>query len=366
MHELLRNYELTRLGVAQPGLANAVIWGCLLLVCLLSVRRAAPAPLLDRLQTDQLRGIAILCVVVGHLWVHVSAERPAVYLGAEAVALFLLLSGYGLTRSSRKAPLTLKHYLSRRVRRVLVPYWGATLLIVILDGLLLGRSYPATDLGLTVLGINLDETTQHMDFVRWYITYLLFWYVAFFAAYRWRGGWTAVLILAAVSLVLFPADYYVTRLGWYQFFAFPAGCALAHEQERLSEVVRRHRAATLWLSVLAIALYAAYRFQLGPVLLSLLPTIACIFLRECMTLALWLGVIGLLALAGDRGLYSRFLAWTGKISYELFLLHGVFLIKYDPFLRHAGTAAVAGEFLAYLAAVMLLSQLYRKAIARIA
>ena len=62
---LFSNYETVKLAVADPGLSNLYIWLLLFGVTLLSIKRRKTF-LLDFTQTDQLRGIAILFIVVGH------------------------------------------------------------------------------------------------------------------------------------------------------------------------------------------------------------------------------------------------------------------------------------------------------------
>lgn len=56
--------------------------------------------ILDRPQAEQLRGVAIFLVVLGHLWVHASKQSPFLMLQGDAVAMFLIISVFGLTMSS--------------------------------------------------------------------------------------------------------------------------------------------------------------------------------------------------------------------------------------------------------------------------
>ena len=93
-----KNYEITKLAVEHSTLANSIIFLVLALLIILSVRKKVTR-FLDVNQTNQAKGIAILLNVIGHLWVHVVSNKPALIWSGEALSLFLILSGYGLSRS---------------------------------------------------------------------------------------------------------------------------------------------------------------------------------------------------------------------------------------------------------------------------
>jgi hypothetical protein len=97
----LQNFETLKLATSEPY--NPVILALLVLAIAVSCRKQTTR-FLDRTQTDQLKGLAILLVVIGHLGYHAITPQAALTFGSEGVALFLMLSGFGLTRSSFHAP----------------------------------------------------------------------------------------------------------------------------------------------------------------------------------------------------------------------------------------------------------------------
>ena len=164
----IQNFEVNKLLVSQPDLANFAILLILFIIVILSLKRCRTI-FGDAAHSNQAKGVAILLIIVGHLWVHVSLEKPGLVFSGDGVSLFLILSGYGLTRSHLTSQYTLKQFFTKRINRVFYPYWIATILVIGLDYLVLNRSYSFFDILLTTVGINLNETTKHLDYARWSI-----------------------------------------------------------------------------------------------------------------------------------------------------------------------------------------------------
>ena len=97
------------------------------------------------------------------------------------LAVFLFLSGYGLTRSHMLRKLSLLQFITRRINRVMLPYWITTVLFLILNYVLLSETYSLRLIALTTVGLNFDRATQLLDYVRWFIPLILFFYVVFFS-----------------------------------------------------------------------------------------------------------------------------------------------------------------------------------------
>lgn len=93
LQAFFHDYELTKLVVPHVNVTNVSMLGTMALACLMFVRRSSvPFVPLDRDQTDQMRGIAILLVILGHFWVHVADKKPVLFFlgGAISYELFLL------------------------------------------------------------------------------------------------------------------------------------------------------------------------------------------------------------------------------------------------------------------------------------
>jgi len=248
--------------------------------------------------------------------------------------------------------------------RVMVPYWLITILVVLLDGYLLGKTYTLQDLGLTWIGINISKPIRHLDFVRWYVTMLLAWYVLFYVAISKIRESRRLLFLLCCAGVMFIVDYYLTHMGWYQIFAFPLGYGVSQYLEKGSTLytLGTHVFAC---GLLMIAIGIFYKLYLSIEIERTIPSLFYKGVCEVNSILLCIGLLLLVASAGNRNLYSPFLLFCGSISYELFLLHGAFLIKYNPVQFHNELFLLPVDFLLYLMGILVVAYGAKKGIGRV-
>jgi len=327
---IMNNYERMKLDVYNPEICNLFIIAIILLITLASIRKTEIQYFFHKDQSIQLKGLAIIFIILGHLWVHVVGFFPKLLFGGEAVAMFLLLSGYGLTSSYKNRVVLPRVYLTARLNRVMVPYWVITVLIVALDYLILNRTYNLQDIVMTMLGININVNTRYIDYVRWFITFILIWYICFFIAYLFFKDKTRMLFLFLCSVIIFPMDYYITHLGFYQIFAFPLGCAIAIHYSNIESILSRHPRFSLAIAIVALVGVVIYKFTSSIIFSPYLPSIVIKTLDEGISILFCFALTIILAVVAAKGYQSLFLCFMGTISYELFLLHGAFLIKYNP------------------------------------
>lgn len=368
MRNYFSNYQIDKLDVLFPDLTNLFIIILFFGVVVATTRKnqSDAKNFLHVPHTDQLRGLAIFFVVLGHLWVHVSRTQAHVILSDDAVALFLIISGFGLTISSMREKPRLQEYFSRRIKRVMVPYWIATIVIIFLDYFILGNLLPAGSLLLTFLGVNFKIELLRLDYVRWFVTFILFWYLLFFLNCRTDHRGRFMVSLLVIGFLLLPLNYYIFHFTWYQFLSFPVGCVLAAYHDRLVTIYQNRRRAFLVTSILAILYVLTYKFMMGyegikAVVIGKLPNILLTYLSEINSLMLSLGIIFVFGYLVEKGYKSKLLLLLGRYSYEIFLLHGVFLIKYNPVIRDRGIILLILEFSLLISLVVALSFLTYKA-----
>ena len=324
------NYEISKLYVSHPMFNNLAILCVLVLVSALSVRRHSGS-FLDIGQTDQLKGAAILLVIVGHLWIHVAGLTVIPLLGDYSVCMFLILSGFGLTASLTKETFSWENWVYRRFYRIMIPYWILTVCWLIADQLFLHRAYSWQEILSTIFGMNFSDALKGLDYARWYITLLLIWYVAFCFANTFLSRVASSLFLCIFGLVLVILQFLkLFPLGTsYQLIAFPIGVLLG----------QFHRPVTNWLSLRS-------HFKIVTVLTSVVFIISAFiflglkgssshnFLRfinyNTTALSYCSAFVMVVGLLGRCGYSSRFLESWGQVSYEAYLIHGPLLIKYNP------------------------------------
>jgi peptidoglycan/LPS O-acetylase OafA/YrhL/lysophospholipase L1-like esterase len=362
---VVSNYEVDKLVINHPEWVNAALLGGILILSLALLKRERTGCFAPAL-TNQIKGAAMLLVVIGHVWTYVTDQRVTLVLAAQAVFVFLLLSGFGLSMSSKSKPLRLDHYVKRRLSRVMIPYWLATAIILAMDKSLLARTYQFHEILLTFVGVNVSPALRHLDFVRWFITLLLTWYVLFFVFNRLSSrkgsiGWMllAGLVLSGLSLLdVFPFG------APYHIMAFPLGCLLADRFELIRKMPK-HPLRVVWLLLLIICMLAmlhAHASIQPSVELPAYLKLTRILLSTATSLLLTLALIVFVHLLARHGFVSRFLTWTGTISYELFLIHGALLVKYNPVLGSMPSIPPFLSLTLWLIAILLLSALFHRGI----
>jgi len=251
------------------------------------------------------RALLILCIVLGHFsYYGVPALEPLRQLAPPAVALFLFISGFGLTRSyQRKGKDYLQKFFSRRILRIILP----AVLVVFLHLLLVGGSGVGFFTRAGAIFTQGQTLLPHYWFV-WAILfdYLLFWLCRKLLPDK-LAPWAilAGVILFVVGTALAGFD----RCWWICSLAFPTGVFYAEYEEAIYAFCGRNH-WNYWLALLVA----------GAVFAGLYLTKNLI----CWTLS-YVFLTGFLALIIARlpldTLRLPVLNWFGCISYEVYLIH---------------------------------------------
>ena len=353
MNSIFSNYETNKLIISNPESVNLLIVAILFLLTIFTAKRREQHSFLDFKTTDQARGLAILMVVLGHVWVHVTNVKPNLVMSGYGVAVFLFLSGYGISLSLARNRDKLGAFFIKRINKVFKPYWIATFCILLLDYLLLKKSYPVKDIFFTMIGINVYGIMHHFDYVRWYITFLLFWYIiVIFSFHMKKMSCFLPLILGLLSFVF---DYYFLKFGWYQYYAFPLGCLLARYRLSIKAFVERMSKWQNYTIIIAFFLSLLFRIYILDILQGDIPTIGISFMKDLVGVIISISII--FYLNSIKNYYSQFLILFGKYSYEIFLFHGVFMVKYNPVFEFGG---LIWTFFIYLLIISLLALLFKE------
>jgi peptidoglycan/LPS O-acetylase OafA/YrhL len=412
---LFVNHDEDKIPLDNPLELCLFLLAVFLLATLVTLRKSPGEQPLSVSQTDQIKGVAILLVIVSHLFGNVLSVPEGELVrfrgisGSVGVALFLAFSGYGLCFSL--CAKGLHQFFSRRIARIYLPILFAMTLQIFLNRYLLGSptSLPAAFAKIITSPPDVDRNL-------WFIIFILFWYCLLYLLFAFGtsdGGKVFVLFATALLFFLLPR----LSTSWkVNAFSFPIGCCLGlyapAAVERLQEIVRAPLAAFagLVLGVVflalgvgvfydrftgtptltagagavvlvagAVGLWAARKklgspFEIGSAVLAV--TTIGVYLRWVLEvtwgdeggLDWWLfiglevllygtAVVLLMLLLVRYEVASRFLTFVGKISFELFLLHGMFLYSYDFILFRGNLLAT---FLVYFVLVCLASVVLQK------
>lgn len=160
-----------------------------------------------------LKGFAILLILICHIGNHFT--RFTTPLGGIGVAIFLFLSGYGLTCSLYNSGN--KKFWRKRIIAVFLPY--------ILIQLVTFALHPYKNFSMLILDWTLIEPLMPMS---WFLNYLLIWYIAFWITSFASNKNTRTIILGFFTIALCCITYYFHQfIRFEQSFSFFLGYIIA-------------------------------------------------------------------------------------------------------------------------------------------
>jgi membrane-bound acyltransferase YfiQ involved in biofilm formation len=321
------NFISNKINIYDPFATNIFIIIIFVLIALIFLHKEEFSTPLSLTQTVQIRGAAIIFIVLGHLWTHVSSVQIWQNFAGCSVNTFLFISGYGIAASFFRKKINARSFIYKRIKKVIIPYWIATFIFILLDFLFLGDTLELNDLFLTISGVNLNNATQNFDYVRWYITFQLFWYFVFLIAFYRFSSKVALNLIFVLAFLFFFLDYYLLDFGWSQFFAFPLGCFFAAYKDNFLSILKSYP-LILKLGFLLVCCHIFIRYAIHVKYISL-PSIVLKMVYEMNSFIWTFSLVLIFGLFGNYGYDSRFLEFIGKYSYEIYLLHGPLLIKYN-------------------------------------
>lgn len=261
-----------------------------------------------------LKGTAIVFVIFGHRGLIDCA-------GSWGVLIFLVLSGYGIFKSTQQKGLD--GFWHNRVIGVFVPY---VLFSVFQLGLSIvkGEAFGVENVFCTVTGLDFGF---NLDPTMWYISYIFACYAIFYVAWHFywqRGAVSFVVVLLAFFVLmaivgLTNSVWHRGSASWAYFWAFPAGVLLAMREERLAANGGSF-AIFLFVGLSAlVAVMLLYGTQHGSLNLFVYSAAGAVLVM----LAVKILMDGPLA-----GVIAKTLRPVGEASYAMYLNEG-FLIRLD-------------------------------------
>jgi peptidoglycan/LPS O-acetylase OafA/YrhL len=322
---------------------TSIFMALLVITLIVSTRKREEGPSLSVSTTTELKGFAILAIVLAHIGYYLAEDHrflfPLSVLAGVGVDLFLVLSGYGLAHSMMRKQPTLLEFYVRRTSRIFVPLWLVLGAILTIDAFGLHLIYPLKTILQGIIGIfpkaNLYES---MNAPFWYLSLLLLYYFLFPIFFSKRTPVFSALILAGIAykithLESLPVDIGV--LGSYHghLLGFPFGIVLfAVLEEPFPELQHIWNRFKLFFSKKDLFVQGV-----RIALLLFFTSLVCYFAihsgvgkgvsRE-QTISLST-VLFLIILFAIKPFEQRFLYWVGNYSYEIYLIHWPLLYRYD-------------------------------------
>ncbi len=300
-----------------------------------------------------LRGFFTLVIVYHHLSQYLTEPGPFLPLqeaGLLCVAIFFFYSGYGVMKNALAGKSYFHHYFVRRYSKIFVPFYLCNMIYLAVY-FFTGERF---GLGLSLkylLGIRLINPQS------WYIIVIALFYLVFFLCFHLiRKPSVSLLVLAAFQIA-FPTYCMVRGPGialfqgdwWFNSSSlFLVGVILARYEDRIMAISRKSYLFWLGLSALLFLFLFPASIRVKDQIEALLIN-EQIFVKEMLdnwisfiwqTLAVISFTAFVFLLTLKIRFSNRFLIFLGNHSFELYLIHGLFL----EILR-GETVYVASDFL---------------------
>lgn len=171
--------------------------------------------LLDRDQTNILRGVSALIIVVFHVFLAWNFPRVFNLAGSVAVSVFLFLSGYGINESYKYGGLN--QYWRKKFRRIILPYFVFISVVSVFSAEFSWKAFV------------LDVCFINSSF--WFIAYLVRWYLIYWLVMKFMPSWRFPLFIVAGLIFL----NVFQQIEAEQSFSFVCGVWASDSIERLRQ-----------------------------------------------------------------------------------------------------------------------------------
>lgn len=283
--------------------------------------------------SQELKGLAILMVVFSHIgYFLVSDTRflfPLSVAAGVGVNLFLFLSGFGLTASSKKSTTNIWRNYVRRLSKLFVPMWLVLAALILLDYFLLGKVYSGGYMIKSALGFFTSANLyQDINSPLWYFTLILFYYLLFPLVFLRKRPWVSAIIIYLVSIFIIRSEPTildnVLHLQKVHLIAFPLGIVFSYlfSQQKIinffNNIFEKRKIYLRWLMIslgLFIFIYTIINSNIGEKKLEELTSIV--------------SVIALILVFSLKTINFKALYWVGFFSYEIYLIHWPIMYRYD-------------------------------------
>jgi len=299
-------------------------------------------------QSKSIQAICIILIMLHHMSQKVSHKymvkplylkhglEPFTEIGYLLVGVFFFYSGYGLYKSYKEKEDYLKGFYLNRLTVILLEHVIVTAVfavIIVKTGIPFSIDSPFTKNG--------PSTVNPYS---WYIYALIICYILFHLSFRWykNDNVSIGIIIAGVILYILFCNHFMYGGWWYNtILAFPAGILYSKKETGIHEKITAHYKRYLILTVvLTIVMFYAgeivqmFEYEIeksisypqGQMIIAIIRSVAAVLFAFSFV------VISMKVRIGNR-----ILDFTGKITLEIYLVHGIFVQMFSyEFLQGSG------------------------------
>lgn len=320
----------------------------------LSFRKAESNDVFPPSVSQELKGLGILSIVFAHIGFMLVDDHQFLYPLSKGAGVgvdcFLFISGYGLSASQFKKPLSALEFYKRRLIKVFIPFWIVLIGLLLADAIFLNLHYSTAYMIQSLLGwFPRNSPFEDVNSPFWYITWMLLYYSLFPLLFLKDRLWLSALILCLVANLITGFNLLNTDTNWWLRLhteAFSMGMLLAwllhathdgehHYAAQLTKLRNGFSGAWRAISMLILVIFAAYMAAHNepkdwPNIAHWLNAIMSgsdtrLISQTCSLLAM----SALIIVFAMKKLDNRLLALFGAYSYETYLLHWPLMSRYD-------------------------------------
>jgi peptidoglycan/LPS O-acetylase OafA/YrhL len=326
------------IAVISPVSSTYIFAALLFAGLLLSLKRKKEADLLPPSLSQELKGFAMLAIVLAHIGYFLVADHrflfPLSILAGTGVDMFLFLSGFGLTVSALKKSLSIQDFYVRHLPKLYIPFWITLSAFFILDFYFIAKAYSWGYMTQSFFGFFPHaDLFQDINSPLWYFTFILFFYLMFPLIFSKKIPILSALLMyvlvQALLILHAPILFDVAQLYTLHALAFPLGMLAgslystclkerAWLQERVQEMGTLPRTIGI-VFLLGLSSYFAYFSGIGT------------WIQVYTSLLVMAAVILIFII---NRLRIGFLYLFGLYSYEIYLIHWPLMSRYDFLYRY--------------------------------
>jgi len=324
-----KNYSDYSIVLTDPFMTFGIIFIILLSIIVCTARRSSNQ-FFDKGYTNMLRGLAVISLIFGHLSDKCLQNKMIFDSGGYwAVIIFLFISGYGLYRSYRFSTMGWMFW-KKRISRIYIPLWITLVMFILMDHFLIGLNHSALEIALNFIGIHRNNILLRVNAFAWYVEYIMVLYLMYWIASKLPFSEnikiaSLFIFCMSIHLIIRYTPLMEYNSIWLQYtMVFPLGVFFGKYRDRIKsffpEVLWKQIILLVPVFLMLVLLYSWDSFDLPqasrlvqPIFLIIPVIIVSIFYERI-------------------NLKSGFLMLLGEYSYEIYLLHGPFMAKYDFFL----------------------------------
>ena len=299
--------------------------------------------MLSRTNTQALKGVAILAIVVFHILWRFDISPLLNLWGAPFVTVFLVLSGYGLEESFRRNGL--ESFWLKRLAKVVLPFvFFVCAYNYLFPFFPLGDKFPAEE----AMHRCLDELIYSGPKF-WFVFFILKCYAVYWIGTRFLSGRLRLLFFFVCAFICLNLRTSCGHLEAEQSFSFLTGVLLSMYKDRVEAL--SHKEIGRWTFLLLFVAATFFCLKAIPQLHELKGTVAYNYLLCPFRLSLGLAYIPLFSML--RPGRSGFVRLAGNYSFEIYIAH-------MPFIGLITDVKSIATFLACSALSLVILLIYRR------